>query len=324
MKDEKLKSKIHNLSKTTKVLLVVGLFAFSFSAFQIFDTILADHNTVTKTLLAAPNQMISLRDIANTESTTISVSVDVDPGNELVITVTDPDADLDTGTLDIVFSSATSTTSGAATATATLTETGVNTGLFNGTITLSSSTTTGSTLEADNNDQFSVSYSPHPLNELAEQETVSQGTTLGLARAKATVDLATGGDVTMTDIIIDSDTFQNLCFTPVIYPVEISFSNGAAQTGGTNMEVILSYANAIFNPGDIPAILKMYYKIPGFGWAVIRDNFNSEGLDTNAKTITSVPAQAGFLAPVSEGQFTLAFDTGCGGGGQETVIARPY
>jgi len=315
MMDEKSQSKIHGLFKSAKVLLVVGLFVLSFSVFEIFENIFADHNTITKTFTSGIDKMISFRDIGNTDPTVRNVTGTAVPEVELTITVFDDSGDIDTGELDVVFASATSTTSGIATATATLTETGVNTGEFTGTITLSSGTTSGNVLEAGSTDEFSLFYTAHPFDGFAEL-TEDPSEILELARATATVDLTTGGDITITDVTDNFDPVQfeiNECIRPVLYPVEVTFSNGASLAA-TDVEVTISYANANLEGQSGPGLLEMYYKMPGFGWALVRDSSNS-GHDAIAETITSVPDEAGFLAPVIEGQFLLAYDVGCAGGG---------
>jgi len=309
-----------NFSKTTKIIFFLSLFVISFTAFEIV-TLDAHHGTVTKSFGAGTN-IISFRDISNTDPTTSTIEGVVNAGQDIEITVTDVDADLDTTVADVVLSSATSTTSGTTFATTTLTETDVNSGIFTGTITLSSSTTSGSTLQAGTFDEFSLFYEPHELSSTSEQEFQEEGSSLGWPRAQASVQLSSGGDVTISDFEIDDNELVNLCFRPVTHAAEILFSNGAAQTLGTDMQVTISYANGVFLSGDNPALLKMYYREPGQGFEIVRDNFNSLGLNTGAKTITSVPDQAVFIGDVTEGQFVLGFETGCGGGGGGGLV-RP-
>jgi len=201
------------------------------------------------------------------------------------------------------------------------------TGIFTGTITLSSSTTSGSTLQATSSDEYRLFYEPHPTTCPGQgTEFKEQGDSQGYSREKTTVNLSSGGDVIVSDVLLCPDEIINLCFRPVTQPVEISFSNGAAQTSSTNMEVTISYANAILLPGDNVNLLQMYYKEPLLGYKLVRSSHNSEGLDTVGKTITSVPAQAGFIPGlfdgVTQGQFVLGFETGCGGGGGGGLV-RP-
>ena len=147
----------HNFSKPSKIIFVLALFVLSFGVFEIFQSIFATHNTITKNFTSGIDKMISFRDIGNTDPTVRSISVDPDTTTELTITVIDDSVDIDTGALDVVFASATSTTSGAAAATATLNENPLVPGEFTGTITLSStSTTSGNVLQANSGDQFGV------------------------------------------------------------------------------------------------------------------------------------------------------------------------
>ena len=129
-----------------------------------------------------------------------------------------------------------STSSGQAFARTILNETGVNTAVFTGVITLSSDTTTGSTLEASERDDIEMCYEAHPLLQLTGCDLVSdlasEGTPLGLARLTATVDLATSGDVSITDVLVTPDDLVNFPFSPITHIAEISFSNGRLDQKG--------------------------------------------------------------------------------------------
>jgi len=323
MNNFKIYKNIRSIKKTQSLLLA-SILLISFASVGLFTMIDADHNTITKNL-ASGSQSFSFRDITNLD-TISSISGIVNGSSTLSLVVTDADADLDTSVLDFVYATAISTSSGSTTARTILTETDVNSAEFTGVITLSSDTTTGSILEANAGDTLQFFYESHPLSLLPEKEFVSQGEPIGLARLSATVDLDTSGDVSVTDVILTANDIANFPFRSITHIAEISFSNGATQTSGTDMEVIFSYANGLFNPGDDPALLQMYYREPGLGWKVIRvDDFPTLGFDSVAKTITSDPDQAGFLPGffdgVTQGQFILAFDTGGAGGGGGGLVS---
>ena len=227
------------------------------------------------------------------------------PGDTAILTIDDFNANLAVTIIEfasaVIVQTSSSTTVNAE-------ETGVSTHFFIGDFLITDKINLITTTSTAANPNAFLSYTPDPPES---------------ARVSVTVDLSSGGDVTISDFVIDDNELVNLCFRPVIHAAEISFSNGAAQTGGTDMEVTLSYANGIFLSGDSPSLLKMYYREPGQGFEVVRDNFNSQGFETVLpNTITSVPSQVGFIGDVTEGQFVLGFETGCGGGGGGGLV-RP-
>jgi len=229
------------------------------------------------------------------------------PGETAILTIDDFNANLAVTIIEfasaVIVQTSSSTTVNAE-------ETGVSTHFFIGDFLITDNINLITTTSTEATPNAFLSYTPAPPES---------------ARVSVTVDLSSGGDVTISDFEIDDNELVNLCFRPVTHAAEISFSNGAAQTGGTDMEVTLSYANAIFLSGDSPALLKMYYREPGQGFEVVRDNFNSEGFETVLpNTITSVPDQGLgiFIGDVTEGQFVLGFETGCGGGGGGGLV-RP-
>ena len=317
-----------NLSKSTSTILIALLIVISFAAIGIVN-IDAHHALLTKSFESGL-VMPTLRDIENLDPPSFTISGEVQ-GENLLVTVIDKDANFDLNEPDEVLITANSTSSGSASASTFLEET-ENPGEFTGIITLSSETTSGSTLEAGRFDQISLFYEPHPGAvciglDGPQQVFKSVGDVNSFAREKTTVILESGGDVTTTDLLLCPDEIVNLHFRPVTQPVQISFSNGAVQTAGTDMQVTISYANAILLPGDNPALLQMYYnEHPLLGWVLVKGAHTTEGFDSATKTITSVPDQAGFISVLSdgltEGKFVLGFDTGFGGGGGGGLV-RP-
>ncbi len=311
-----------NLSKSTSTILIASLIVVSFAAFGIIS-IDAHHALLTKTYESGLF-MPSLRDIENTNPEGYTITGEVQ-GENLLVTVIDLDANWDLNGPDEVFITTSSIASGSACASTFLEET-ENPGEFTGIITLSSETTSGSTLEAGRRDQISLFYEPHG-DGVKCTNVEEEGGNTGYPRVKTTVILESGGDVTVFDNTLTEDQILNLCFRPVTQPVQILFSNGAVQTAGTDMDVTISYANAILLPGDVPALLQMYYnEHPLLGWVLVKSDHTTEGWDKVGETITSVPDQAGFISVLSdgltEGRFVLGFNTGCGGGGGGGLV-RP-
>jgi len=320
-------------------ILIILVFSISiFSAGYYLQTIHAEHpapnDFITKSLTGGTIAIIDYRNTANTspQSVTLDInSTSPKPGDTITVTVDEEDGNLDISALDVLLARANSQTSGSVNATIQMTETGVNTGFFSGTLILSSSTTTGNNLEFGQNDQLNVFYEPESN---------------GVGRLQLELNVATSGDVRISDDPIDLDEFQiNESFRPVTHPVQVELQNGA--TLNDNAIVTISYANAVFQTNDNPSQLNMYFKrddifVPGvgtiqFGWEKIRDQTAADpnSHDANAKTITSDLANTQFgingntilfgtlfVQPLTGGQFLLGFEQGIGGGGGGGLV-RP-
>jgi hypothetical protein len=150
------------------------------------------------------------------------------------------------------------------------------------------------------------------------------------ARGSVTIDAASSGTITLSDVEFTDDDFINLCFRPVIHSVNLGLEDGATLTS-TDTSVTLSYANGVFLEDDKPANLQMYYKKPGSNWKLLTPNTAVDAIvnpndpfanDFIAKTITSDPAESSFSSQVTTGLFTLGYETGCGGGGGGGLV-RP-
>ena len=328
-----------NIRKTHLVaisILIFSIFGFANLMQNSFSEHPPSNDFITKSLTDGTMVTIDYRDITNTSPQSTTLSIDpASPivGDTVTVTVEEQDANLDILELDIVISSATSTTSGLAEATIQMTETGVNTGTFSGTLILSSSATTGNTLEIAPDDELNVSYEPESN---------------GVGRLQIALDVATSGDVQISDELIDLDEFQvNQSFRPVTHPVQVVLQNGA--TLNDNAIVTISYANAVLKSNDfgIESQLNMYFKrddvvVPlvgtfPFGWSIIRDQTAADpnSHDENAKTITSDLANTSFGIngntilfgtifgqPLTGGQFLIGFEQGIGGGGGGGLV-RP-
>ena len=237
------------------------------------------------------------RDITST-SDTLDAIISLDKSNYNVgdiatITVTDFNANLNTTgiefpllTAEVVMSSVTSSVE--------LTETGINTGVFIGTFTVT--------------DEPSISYDQDPPDS---------------PRMSVTFDMTTGGDVTFRDSTFTaSECFGGNGFRPVTHAVEIEYSNGAVQSG-TDLDVTMSYANGAFDSGgfDIKVQTDMFYdstgSSPSTASLIRQGTVNTGGSVNNVlKHIFDDPGNAAFGGTITEGIFYLGYDAiGCGGGG---------
>jgi len=274
----------------------------------------AEHDTVTK-IVSSGDNTVAIRDISNTANTTQSVTLTgtLLPGNTITISVTDTDANLNSTGIETTTVTSNSTTSNPSTATSILTESGVNTGFYTGTLVLSSSTTTGSTLQVTRGDDITVDYDAE---------------TQGVSRFSASFSGLTGSSsVTLGDFIVDtSSESNNLCpIVVVTHPITMTAS-GDANT--KSVTVTMSYANAILtgaaqnsspplNPSLFPpSLLKIGFRTSdgdasGF--------LKSITVNTSAKTVTGTNDLT--FTGKSSGQYILGFDGGCSGGGGGGLVS---
>jgi len=202
-----------NIRKTHLVAISILIFSI-FGFANLMQISFSEHppanDFITKSLTGGTMATIDYRDITNTSLQSAILSIDPASPNlddTVTVTVEEQDGNLDILDLDILLSRTNSTTSGLANATVLMTETGVNTGTFSGTLILSSSTTTGNNLEYAQNDQLSVFYEPESN---------------GVGRLQLNLDVATSGDVQISDVLLDLDEFQiNQVFRPVTHPVQV-------------------------------------------------------------------------------------------------------
>jgi hypothetical protein len=163
---------------------------------------------------------------------------------------------------------------------------------------------------------FSISYMPDPAES---------------ARVSINLDVDSGGNVVLGDVIIADEDIPNMCFYPVSHAFEVT-SNGAVLGDGST--ITMSYANVIYPFEEDPLFLQMYYKTPDAGWQIISPNFfvldglgDISSFNFVDKTITNNPVAAatvanGYSGPIGEGQYILGIETSCGGGGGGGLI-RP-
>jgi len=274
----------------------------------------AEHDTITK-IVSPGDNIATIRDISNTANTTQSVTLDglLRPGQTIIVSVTDTDANLNSTGIETIAVTSNSTTSNPLTATSILTESGANTGFYTGTLILSSSTTTGNTLQVSTRDSFTVDYDAE---------------TQGVSRFSASFSGLTGSSsVTLGDFIVDTTSkSNNLCpIVTVTHPITMTVS-GEANT--KSVTVTMSYANAVLTgatqnsspPIDPslfpPSLLKIGFRTSdgdanGF--------LESITVNTSAKTVTGTNDLS--LTGASSGQYILGFDGGCSGGGGGGLVS---
>jgi len=287
-------------SKFSSKHLAIVLLVLSVTVFGIIS-VNAEHDTVTK-IVSSGDSTITIRDITNTANATQSITLDgtFSPGNTITISVTDTEANLNSTKIETITTTSNSTTSNPSTAISILTESGANTGFYTGTLVLSSSTTTGNTLQVKSGDDLTVDYDAESL---------------GVSRFSGTFSGLTGSSsVTLGDFIVDTNTkFLDLCpITPVTHPIVMTV------TGEANLKpvtVTMSYANALLTGVD-PTLLKIAYRpdaLTGTGFLV-------STVDEVAKTVTATKTSI-ILSATQSGHYILGFDIGCPGGGGGGLVS---
>jgi hypothetical protein len=272
-----------NNSKTTILLSISALVLFLF----LVPPQSSFAATLTLSDLDAGNHIIDFRDITDTSDSAPALFAECTncfPLQDGTLTAIDRNANVDLNSAETVSVNIGSTIG-------LLTETGINTGVFSG---FFNATSDSITYDASNPDA---------------------------ARARIDINLATPGDVTISDVILpDTGIGCSDGNEPVTHGVNIALSNGA--TLASINSITISYANAVLfeNP---PENLKIYYQSdPNFAYTKVTELFipgaNEAALDTislTIKTDSPISTFAGFGGTLGEGTYVPTLELGCGGGG---------
>lgn len=300
--------------KSIKTLIAISLIISVISIIEI-SPMLISAQELSKPISIGTNTL-TFRDI-NAENTPITISATSDRLRNLTIQANDVDANLDIFSKDVTMICASSSTHPDANLLVPLTETDSSTGLFSGTITLHSSTTTEGNLEYDHGDLINLFYNPEGDDCSIFDVQVSETDPLPLARVSAILKGVTGSSpsYTFSDYIVSDDDTKSDGVCPinvVVEPVQLDLSPG---TSASEIMLSISYENAILgDPADFPPyLLKMAYRpTPGSGFTELPST-----IDFDKKIITN-SAQP----PNVEGQYVIGFNTGCTGGGGGGLV-RP-
>jgi len=320
-------------------ILVLSIISVGF----LLPQVIAEHGVdpgVTKPLGIGAN-IVDFRDTTNVmlQSSTVSVDTSTIIARFITIIVEEEDSNLDSTAIEVIFSSATSTASeleeGKPKATTSLFETGPDSGVFSGTITLSPGPTSGNNLKVSLGiGEITIIYDSEPQ-------------AVGRLTAELTTTPTGDGTVRMIDVLLTDDEIAglNTNFRPVTHPVQLELLDGATLDLTSPPEITISFANAALQTDDKSSQLNMYYK-PGpvdigglkiaLGWEKVRDFriADPSSFDKDGKTITSDVANTEFgmlgkqiFGPnfgiqTTEAQFMLAYEKGLGGGGGGGLV-RP-
>jgi len=293
-----------NNSNFPKSIFLVSLLVVSFASLGvILPNANANHDSMTKTM-DPTFERIPFRDVTNVVVQLSSLTLDfskVDSGI-LTVSLNETDKNLDLVSIDTVIATANSTTSGAAQATILLNETGVNTGIFNGTLNLSLDTTSGNTIQVSKGDDITVSHDaePKPIGRLFAFFTGVTGT----------------ANVTFSDYLINT-TARDIAACPydlVVQPVEMTFPGTPAAA----VTVTMSFANADLDPHIESDLVLVWRPTAGAGFQTIGSAPN------NVTKLISNTVQPTAIGGASQsGQYAVAVDLGgCPGGGGGGLV-RP-
>jgi len=246
------------------------------------------------------SNIVSLRNISSTQVPAIIASFDRSEylaGDKPILTISDANRNLNPSEKEIIRAGVRSNSSIPFYVIITLTETSADSGIFQGTFTLTS---------AETNDLFDLLH-------------IEAGDTLEAlyiegARFSAKIDGVTeAGIVETKDVIPLVD-----CFTFVGGAVNLKFVDSHLGPNG-NITVSISYRNAGFQPEDIAkkSDLKIIYSNESTTGIVGRWDIIPSTVHTDTQIVTGIvplPSDPSALATYSGGSFSLAFDTGCRGG----------
>jgi len=280
---------------TVNVLLLSLFMAFTFSAFvmplhSVFASELVNQTSAGGTFF--------FRDNNNPNNGTAPIiSLDRSSyrvGDTAILTINDANANVDLFHNDNI----TATVSGTHVK---LTETDPTSGIFVGNFRVSG--------------PISINYVPDPT---------------ASSRARITLSTSAPGTVHVKDIMPTADNFNEMCFKPITYPINVTLADGAVFTPGT-MLVNMSFVNIVYNSAaDDLEQMVMEYKKPGSGWDVISKGGFTDGsgslgvgdIDLATNTIVSDPSLAGYGGQITTGQFVLALPTDiCRGGAGGGVVS---
>lgn len=237
------------------------------------------------------DNVIQFRDITNTNGSEAEISLDKDRhriGETAILTIIDPEGNVDPSEIDIVsagIESETSKEKDPSGVLITLLETEPDSHVFQGSFTLASGSSSGSSLEAKSGDELTVAYNIP-------------------GRARLVIDgVAESGHIQVTDFLVPQDAD----FRPFGGAIKAELVD-AQLAPGARINVTLSYANANLS-GNNPEFLRMVQEVSDGVWIdiTLRDlQGNITGVDTEAKTITG---ETGSL-----GSFSVGGDVGIPGG----------
>jgi len=324
-----MKNNFFHSSKTVFTILSIVLSIFAIGIFS--PIVFADHGSdFREESIDVGSNILTFRDSTSVLLQTHTLSVDSSSSFSGFITVNleEPDANLDQGGVEIRLASATSTTSGSVEASIELTETGVNTGIFSGTLFLSTGiTTTGNTVQISDVDEISVFYEPEP-------QSVSRFTAeySGLVSPPTPLEI---GENWVEDAdgkpVYEAVEFANTSpFDLLTFPVEIR----GGEDPGTTITVTISTANAWpdwqipYDPGQLVIV---YRSSPTGAFFSLGGTFDGDDILPKSRptygigTVTNViqPEDSGSATLLKSGQYAIAVDTGGALGGGGGGLVRP-
>lgn len=269
-------------------------------------------NSVVQTISVGDGQAINLGDVSNSDNAGATISVDkpsYELGDVMVITVIDADANVDPDEVNTVDSTI---SSGIDQKTITLTETGPNTGIFVGHISLTN----------EGSSESSIKVNPTTKKIEASYDSFHQ-------RAAFVIDeVVQPGTARLSDLSVTCQALNGPCDSssnfPIGNPVQLTLEDGgqlapneftsSCGTCGGNITITMSYANTPL-PSSPAETFTIFQMVGEFGWINLAE-FSTVTVDENAKVITAT-------TPFGPGTFLIIAGPGPGAPAPRPVPGAP-
>lgn len=261
----------------------------------------APDGVVRQHVFIGDDQQVMFRDVtnqANTTATVVSTSPEeITLEEPVTITLNYTNGNLDINAIDKLTVQINSTSSTPDYVTIVFTENATNSGIFTGSLTLTSGSTLGSSLHANNTDTLSFTI-------------VGKDSTD--ARFKAILDgVSEAGVIDLSDYEITEAELDDLAinegFVPIVGPINMTLVDASLDEFTGKVHVTMSYANSLIGPND-PTVLKIFHKPPASGWDITPP---AATLDAANRQVSATFNIADITTP---GLFALGFSGGSPGG----------
>jgi hypothetical protein len=311
-----LGSEHHNNNKVlVKILILIVpiITLLLIMSIPVLEAATANPNSVVQDISTGDGQILTFRDISNTNNVSATVSLDEPPqgytlSDTPTITVTDPEANLRPDTINNVFVNVTST-SDMKGVLVTLGETGADTGAFKGTFSFTPGPSSGNSLHIESGDRINVSYDASHIRMKEILNGVLQNGTAVITDYNIPTSCGNIVDNTCTAVNPFGDFIP--LFTPVSGAANVTIGGGARLDPNAVSTVILSYANAKLDSQPLDS-LQVWEWTPAYGWQAL--DSSGGGIDTVKKTVSAQTTTRG-IPLNSSGIFVLGESCHCQVGG---------
>ena len=293
--------------------LSLAMLALFFFAVPLQSSFAFVTSSVSPTIaVSSGDQTVSFRDLSDPTDTgdpQAGVTIEFDKsvyhqGDTVTMTITfDSPANLDAAKIDTITADVVSTSDPLGIQVP-LGESSLNSGIFMGTFTITSGTSSGNAIHMSKGDSLGVIYDPPLAFAGRLQMTLPESS------------ITTGGSVKLSDEPITSNDELNNEFGAIIDSVKVELVDAEVDTSGTGT-ITMSYANAasesafVLDPDSFPesGICMLHQENPDEVWEILTGASDESQHNFDAKTVTNAlrPGEQfdGSFHP--EGRYVLAF-----------------